>query len=64
MFNIKWIYAKDIPNIQFKALKNKLNGNKKVSDSRDMQEVSFAEGVRMLEKFRDFQEQTSIFDDY
>jgi len=29
-----------------------------------MQEVSSAEGLKMLEIFRDFRERTSIFDDY
>ena len=58
------MYVKDIPNKNFKHLMNKLNENKPVTNSRDMQEVSYAEGLRMLEIFRDFQEKTSIFDDH
>ena len=63
-FAVKWLFCKDIPNKFFKHLSNKLNENKPVANSRDTQEVSFMEGVGMLEIFRDFQEQTSIFNDF
>jgi YTH domain-containing family protein len=56
--------VKDIPNKNFKHLLNKLNEGKPVTNSRDVQEISFPEGVQMLEIFRDFREKTSIFDDY
>jgi YTH domain-containing family protein len=63
-FNVAWLFVKDIPNKQFKALPNKFNDNKPVANSRDTQEVPFSEGMRMLEIFRDFKEESSIFDDF
>ena len=45
---------KDIPNKNFKHLLNQMNEYKPVSNSRDTQEISFYEGIQMLEIFRDF----------
>jgi hypothetical protein len=56
--------VKDIVNKHFKALPNKLNENKPVTNSRDTQEVNMTEGFKMLELFRDFREETSIFNDF
>ncbi len=63
-FNVSWLFVKDILNKHFKALPNKMNENKPVTNSRDTQEVPFSEGLRMLEIFKDFKEETSIFDDF
>ena len=41
-----------------------MNEYKPVTNSRDTQEISFFEGIQMLEIFRDFQEDTSIFNDF
>jgi hypothetical protein len=56
--------VKDIQNKHFKHLQNKLNEGKPVTNSRDTQEISFYEGGQMLEIFRDFVEETSIFNDF
>ncbi len=63
-FSVSWLFVKDILNKFFKALPNKLNENKPVTNSRDTQEVTFNQGFRMLEIFRDFKEETSIFNDF
>jgi len=55
---------KDILNQHFKNLPNPLNEGKPVTNSRDTQEVPYTEGIKMLEIFRDFKEETSILDDY
>ena len=61
---ISWHYVKDIPNKNFKHLLNQMNEYKPVSNSRDTQEISFYEGIQMLEIFRDFQEDTSVLNDF
>ena len=43
---------------------NPLNDHKPVSNSRDCQEVPYEEGMMILEIYRDFNEQTSIIDDF
>lgn len=63
-FSVEWLFIKDIQNKYFKALPNKYNENKPVTNSRDTQEVTFVQGLKMLEIFKDFKEETSIFNDF
>jgi len=64
VFKISWIYIKDIPNKELRHLKNEYNEGKPVPNSRDCQEVPFEVGVKVLELFENFKNQTSILDDY
>jgi hypothetical protein len=64
VFKISWIYIKDIPNKELRHLKNEFNEGKPVPNSRDCQEVPFEVGVKVLEMFENFKNQTSILDDY
>ncbi|CDW83578.1 UNKNOWN [Stylonychia lemnae] len=63
-FKLDWIFVKDIPNKYFKPLKNKLNDYQSVVHSRDVQEVSTEEGYEMLQFFQNFNQETSILDDF
>jgi len=61
---LDWIFVKDIRFKFFVGLKNQLNEGKDVFHSRDTQEISFDEGVSMIQLFVRFREKTSIFNDF
>lgn len=61
-FFINWIYIKDIPNRVFRSIINEYNDNKPVTSSRDTQEIFPTAGVKMLKIFREYSQDSSIFD--
>ena len=60
-FFVNWICIKDVPNRMFKNIINELNDHKPVISSRDTQEISTSAGVKMLEIFRDYPQERTIF---
>ena len=61
-FFVNWIYIKDIPNRIFRQITNEYNDNKPVTSSRDTQEIFPAAGMKMLKIFKDYPQESSIFD--
>ncbi|XP_058793681.1 YTH domain-containing family protein 1 [Phymastichus coffea] len=63
-FRVRWIYVKDVPNVQLRHIKLENNENKPVTNSRDAQEVPHAKGVAVLRILHSYRHSTSIFDDF
>lgn len=63
-FRVRWIYVKDVPNVQLRHIKLENNENKPVTNSRDAQEVPHAKGVQVLRILHSYRHSTSIFDDF
>uniref|UniRef100_F7BQ18 YTH domain-containing protein n=1 Tax=Ciona intestinalis TaxID=7719 RepID=F7BQ18_CIOIN len=63
-FQVKWIYAKDVPNSQLRHIRLENNENKPVTNSRDTQEVPAEKGRQVLKIISSYKHQTSIFDDF
>uniref|UniRef100_H2ZM81 YTH domain-containing protein n=1 Tax=Ciona savignyi TaxID=51511 RepID=H2ZM81_CIOSA len=63
-FQVKWIYAKDVPNSQLRHIRLENNENKPVTNSRDTQEVPADKGRQVLKIISSYKHQTSIFDDF
>ncbi|XP_053210970.1 YTH domain-containing family protein-like [Panonychus citri] len=63
-FKVKWIYVKDVPNAQLRHIRLENNENKPVTNSRDTQEVPFAQGKAVLKIMHNYRHTTSIFDDF
>ena len=61
-FVVNWICIKDVPNRMFRNIINDLNENKPVTSSRDTQEICTNAGVKMLKIFRDYPQESTIFD--
>ena len=61
-FVVDWICIKDVPNKMFRSIINDLNENKPVTSSRDTQEICTSAGVKMLKVFRDYPQESTIFD--
>ena len=61
-FFIRWIYIKDIPNKIFRNIINEYNDNKPVTSSRDTQEIFPSAGIEMYKIFKEYPQETSIFD--
>ena len=61
-FLVDWICIKDVPNRMFRAIINDLNENKPVTSSRDTQEICTSAGVKMLKVFKDYPQESTIFD--
>ena len=61
-FFVNWIYIKDIPNRIFRQITNEYNDNKPVTSSRDTQEIFPSAGIKMLKIFKDYPQESSIFD--
>ena len=61
-FLIEWICIKDVPNRMFRTIINDLNEGKPVTSSRDTQEIATAAGVKMLKVFKDYPQESTIFD--
>ncbi|CAH0406094.1 unnamed protein product [Chilo suppressalis] len=63
-FRVRWIYVKDVPNVQLRYIKLENNENKPVTNSRDTQEVPHAKGLQVLRIMHSYCHSTSIFDDF
>lgn len=63
-FRVRWIYVKDVPNVQLRHIKLENNENKPVTNSRDTQEVPFEKGKQVLRVMHSYRHTTSIFDDF
>ncbi|CAK8696667.1 YTH domain-containing family protein 2-like [Clavelina lepadiformis] len=63
-FQVKWIYAKDVPNSLLRHIRLENNENKPVTNSRDTQEVPAEKGRLVLKIISNYKHQTSIFDDF
>ena len=61
-FVVDWICIKDVPNKMFRHIINDLNEGKPVTSSRDTQEICTSAGVKMLKVFRDYPQESTIFD--
>ena len=61
-FFIRWLYIKDIPNKMFRHIINEYNDNKPVTSSRDTQEIFPSAGIEMYKIFKEYPQDTSIFD--
>lgn len=44
---VRWIYVKDVPNVQLRHIHLENNENKSVTNSRDAQEVPHARGLQV-----------------
>ena len=53
-FKVEWLYIKDIPNREFKSIIVPTNENKPVTNTRDAQEVPYAQGMTMLKIFNGY----------
>ncbi|GBP41588.1 YTH domain-containing family protein 1 [Eumeta japonica] len=63
-FRVRWIYVKDVPNVQLRHIRLENNENKPVTNSRDTQEVPHARGLQVLRIMHSYCHSTSIFDDF
>ncbi|KAJ4447907.1 hypothetical protein ANN_09916 [Periplaneta americana] len=63
-FRVRWIYVKDVPNVQLRHIRLENNENKPVTNSRDTQEVPFEKGKQVLRILHGYRHSTSIFDDF
>lgn len=63
-FKVRWIYVKDVPNVQLRHIRLENNENKPVTNSRDTQEVPHAKGLQVLRVMHSYHHATSIFDDF
>ncbi|XP_048520579.1 YTH domain-containing family protein 2 isoform X1 [Dendroctonus ponderosae] len=63
-FKVRWIYVKDVPNVQLRHIHLENNENKSVTNSRDAQEVPHARGLQVLRIMHSYPHSTSIFDDF
>ena len=60
LFQIEWLFIKDIPNKFLKDIKLSNNEFKPVTNSRDTQEIPRAEGENFIKIFEDFKYHTCI----
>lgn len=63
-FRVRWVYVKDVPNIQLRQIRLENNENKPVTNSRDTQEVPHSKGLLVLRIIHTYRHSTSIFDDF
>lgn len=63
-FRVRWIYVKDVPNVQLRHIRLENNENKPVTNSRDTQEVPHPKGLQVLRIMHQYKHSTSIFDDF
>ncbi|KAI4967267.1 hypothetical protein ZWY2020_029083 [Hordeum vulgare] len=63
-FPVKWHIVKDIPNTLLKHIILEYNKNKRVTNSRDTQEVRLEQGLQVLKIFKDHVCKTSMLDDF
>ena len=60
LFQVEWVFIKDVPNKFLKDIKLSNNGFKPVTNSRDTQEIPRNEGEIFLKVFEEFKYQTCI----
>ncbi|CAB3386703.1 Hypothetical predicted protein [Cloeon dipterum] len=63
-FRVRWVYVKDVPNVQLRHIRLENNEGKPVTNSRDTQEVPFEKGRLVLKIMHQYRHSTSIFDDF
>lgn len=63
-FKVRWVYVKDVPNVQLRHIRLENNENKPVTNSRDTQEVPHSKGLQVLRIMHSYRHSTSIFDDF
>uniref|UniRef100_A0A336LLS9 CSON001857 protein n=1 Tax=Culicoides sonorensis TaxID=179676 RepID=A0A336LLS9_CULSO len=63
-FKVRWIYVKDVPNTQLRAIRLENNENKPVTNSRDTQEVPNDKGEQVWRIIHSYKHSTSLFDDF
>jgi hypothetical protein len=63
-FRVRWVYVKDVPNVQLRHIRLENNEGKPVTNSRDTQEVPFEKGRQVLKIMHQYRHSTSIFDDF
>ncbi|KAI4296188.1 hypothetical protein L6164_036166 [Bauhinia variegata] len=63
-FPVKWHIIKDVPNSQFRYIILENNDNKRVTFSRDTQEIGLKQGLEMLNIFKRYSAKTSLLDDF
>lgn len=61
-FSVEWIFVKDVPNREFKTILVPTNENKPITNTKDAQEVPFAQGMAALKIFKDYKAETSMLD--
>ncbi len=66
LFNIEWVFIKDVPFRQFSQIEITMkDGERKpVSNSRDTQEVPFSEGKKMVEIVQNFANSNTILEHF
>ena len=47
-FFVMWIFIKDIPNKILKNITNELNEGKSVVESRNVEEINYSSGMKMM----------------
>jgi len=62
IFDITWVFIKEVPNKEFKHLSNPLNENKPVYISKNGQEIPMEIGNQMMKIFAAFEHSTSLMD--
>ena len=63
-FKVEWLFVKDVPNREFKSIIIPSNESKPVTNSRDTQEVPFAQGMKMLGIFKKYAATSSLLDEF
>ncbi|OEL18439.1 YTH domain-containing family protein 2, partial [Dichanthelium oligosanthes] len=63
-FPVKWHIVKDVPNSLVRHIILENNENKRVTNSRDAQEVKLEQGVQMLAIFKNHEAETTILEDF
>jgi len=64
VFQVKWIYIKDIGNQRLRHITMPNNENKPVTNSRDTQEILLEPGRQLLQVFATFRERSSLLDEF
>uniref|UniRef100_A0A7N0TXT3 YTH domain-containing family protein n=1 Tax=Kalanchoe fedtschenkoi TaxID=63787 RepID=A0A7N0TXT3_KALFE len=63
-FPVKWRIVKDVSHSALRHIILKENDNKPVTYTRDTQEIGLAQGIEMLEIFKNHTAKTSLLDDF
>ncbi|KAL1915124.1 uncharacterized protein VTP21DRAFT_7605 [Calcarisporiella thermophila] len=64
VFNVRWIFVKDVPNAALRHIRVVNNDNKPVTNSRDTQELLPEAGREVLRILFEYKSRTSILDDF
>ncbi|ESN99859.1 hypothetical protein HELRODRAFT_143362, partial [Helobdella robusta] len=62
-FSVEWIYVKDVPNDQLRHIRLNNNKNKPVTNSRDTQEIPYAEGLQVFKIIQQYPYLGCVFDE-